>query len=114
MSVSVTFDTSGFRKWTGGLPPIFERALGNTISRMTALIERGGKLRAPVDTSRLRNSIASTRSMDEGEVRTHVHYAVYVHDGTRYMNPRPFLYDAATDAEGDLDAILDEELRAVE
>lgn len=53
----------------------------------------------PVDTGRLRASIGvSQRRASNGGVMavvgTNVEYALYVHEGTRYMVGRPFLRDA--------------------
>lgn len=52
----------------------------------------------PVDSGRLRSSIRFYITRDEigilGVVGTDVEYAVFVHDGTRFMPARPFLRDA--------------------
>lgn len=61
-------------------------------------VERDAKIKVPVDTGRLRSSIA-TRLTAEGdsryvEVGTNVKYAPYVEYGTSKQPAQPFLYPA--------------------
>jgi len=63
------------------------------------LVERHAKLNAPVDTGRLRNSIAtrlsdSSENNISAEVGTNVQYAKSVEYGTSKMNAQPYLYPA--------------------
>lgn len=57
-----------------------------------------------IDTGRLRASITAQPIRKGGvpgaRVGTSVEYALYVHDGTRYMIPNPFLRDALPAARG--------------
>jgi HK97 gp10 family phage protein len=69
-------------------------------------IEASAKRKAPVDTGRLRSSI-STAFFEVPydpflavRVGTDVEYAIYVHDGTRYVGPRPFLEEALREVVG--------------
>lgn len=55
------------------------------------------KRRTPVDTTALRNS--ETAESDERSLTLkagggEVDYAIYVHQGTRFVGPRPFMRDA--------------------
>lgn len=57
------------------------------------------KVYAPVDTGRLRSSIAIQGKGTDGngsfvDVGTRVKYAAFVEFGTRYMNPQPFMRPA--------------------
>ncbi len=57
-------------------------------------VERFAKQITPVDTGQLRGSIgvSSLFGKDIGSVvATNKNYAVYVHEGTRYMRARPFM-----------------------
>jgi HK97 gp10 family phage protein len=79
--------------------------LRGEINKIALLVERYGKQLAPVGTpestgikgykgGRLRASIHTKPAMLsslEAVVKTGVHYAIYVHEGTRYMRARPFL-----------------------
>lgn len=47
-----------------------------------------------VDTGRLKGSITHTSSANEVIVGTNVEYAIYVHEGTRKMEPNRFLKNA--------------------
>lgn len=73
------------------LPP----GLQGAMQKATLVVEREAKIRAPVDTGRLRASIASeVRAIGggvQGIVGSVVEYAPYVELGTKYMRPRPYL-----------------------
>jgi HK97 gp10 family phage protein len=69
------------------------------VAKVALTIEAGGKMRAPIDTGHLRNSIqARPVGSATWEVVAQAHYAVYVEMGTRYMRARPFLGPAVEDA----------------
>lgn len=59
-------------------------------------VEREAKLVTPVDTGRLRNSIATSLGIGgiSAIVQTNVFYAIFVHEGTRFMKGRPFMQQA--------------------
>lgn len=72
-------------------------------------VERFGKQLSPVDTGRMRASIQTFQAMGsslEAKVATTlsalpkygVSYAIFVHEGTRYMRARPFLERGAKSA----------------
>lgn len=71
--------------------------IGQHLARIAVLVESAAKARCPVDTGRLRSSITWRIEVDaQGVVAivgTNVEYAIYVHEGTRYMNGRPFLVE---------------------
>ena len=60
---------------------------------------KSGYYKPAIDSGILRSSITSevvyaSRGRVHGEVGTVVHYGIYVHEGTYFMQPRPFLTDA--------------------
>lgn len=55
------------------------------------------KLLAPVDTGRLRNSIAHAVEGDAAYIGTNVEYAAYVEMGTSRAKAQPYLKPAATE-----------------
>lgn len=66
------------------------------VKRAALNVQTGAKKRTPVDTGRLRNSIA-TEELDEGtaaQVGTNVEYAEHVHFGARGRPEVPFLFNA--------------------
>lgn len=73
-------------------------AVGQAMMRHGQKVLNRARTLCPVDTGRLRGSLAMEVGRDNDEVvvrvGTNVEYARYVHDGTRYMEPRPFLDDA--------------------
>lgn len=93
--------------------PEYERQVGDILLRklnnVGLLIEASAAVRSPVDTGNLRRSIASQSPTllpggagAEVKVIAKAEYAVYVHQGTRYMRARPFLRNAAEEIVGRL------------
>lgn len=81
--------------------------LGKYLGGVAARVETAAKGRCPVDTGRLRSSINWRVELHEGElcgvVATSADYARFVHDGTKYVDARPFLVDglrAVTGSDG--------------
>lgn len=71
--------------------------VGRHLARIAVRVESAAKARCPVDTGRLRSSITWRIEVDSkgvvAIVGTSVSYAIYVHEGTRYMSGRPFLLE---------------------
>jgi HK97 gp10 family phage protein len=95
--ISINVDSDMVRMWISELPGVINAAIQRTIYKVTLLVERLGKQKSPVDTGRLRASISSDIHPMNATVSTHTNYAIYVHDGTRYMRGRPFMRQAADD-----------------
>ena len=73
-----------------------EAAVKRELMRSALAIQAGAKQRAPVDSGRLKNSIA-TEARDGGMTQvigTNVEYAPHVEFGTRFMSARPYLFPA--------------------
>lgn len=77
------------------------KAIATALEEMGLAAERFAKLKCPVDTGRLRNSITHAIEMHllsgEAYVGTNVEYAQYVELGTSRRAARPFLRPAAED-----------------
>lgn len=58
------------------------------------IVEAEAKVRAPVDTGQLRNSISYEVGESEAKIGTIVDYAVYVEYGTSRQRPQPYLRPA--------------------
>lgn len=75
-----------------------EGATGQYLVRKSQQVVNQARSRCPVDTGNLRGSITYEIARDgdglSARVGTNVPYAIYVHEGTRYMAPRPFLREA--------------------
>lgn len=78
---------------TSSSGPVVEKV--GQVTRQTA---NAARVFCPVDTGLLRASIDETVSVEGwkvvGRVSAETKYAVFVHQGTRYMRARPFLVDA--------------------
>jgi len=88
-------------------------ALKRAIRKSALLVERYSKMRSPVDTGRLRSSIRTTINELTATVNPTVDYAIYVHDGTRYMTGRPFMRLGAEDAEDKIRAVFNREIKGI-
>lgn len=69
-------------------------------------IEGEVRRRTPVDTGRLRSSIAHEADENEVVVGTNVHYAKYVELGTRRQNAQPYLVPGVVSAKPAIKRIL--------
>jgi HK97 gp10 family phage protein len=72
------------------------RTVQREVMRSALKVQAGAKVRCPVDTGRLRNSIA-VEIQDEGLsalVGTNVEYAPFVEFGTSRQRPQPYLFPA--------------------
>jgi len=75
-------------------PTLMAKNLDKAIKASTLLIERQSKINTPVRTGFLRSSHKTSFSPLRGVLEPMANYAVYVHEGTRYMKARPFLKEA--------------------
>lgn len=90
MDISITLDTYGIERSLGEID--LTKFLGFTVPKIALKIERESKLVTPVRTGRLRSSIHTTiLSPTSAVIGPDVNYAVYVHEGTKYMSARPFM-----------------------
>lgn len=87
-------------------PRLMSKELGNAIKKATFLVDARSKINTPVDTGRLR---ASHRTMFQGVgqqfagiVQPVANYAMFVHEGTKFMQGRPFLRTALEDSENEI------------
>lgn len=110
INVSVKVDTSKLDKYMGQLPPKIVSAISIAIRKSAFLVEREAKQEAPVDTGRLRASIYTDITPNVATISPYVNYAIYVHEGTRYIRANPFLNRASKNAEGGIQDFFDQEI----
>lgn len=82
------------------------RELGIAIKKATFLVDAKSKINTPVLTGRLRSShrtfFAGFGSSFAGTVEPTANYAIFVHEGTKFMQGRPFLRNALEDSEDEI------------
>lgn len=86
MATHVVFESDWHRHIGGEVSDLLER--------LGAEITADAKIACPVETGRLRDSLDYEVRGATLNVGTNVDYAVYVEEGTRYMNAEPFLRPA--------------------
>lgn len=79
-----------------------EKAIQEGIERFAFGIERYSKIRSPIDTGRLRASITTDIGNLRARIAPHVDYALFVHEGTKFMRSRPFMELGLGDAKTQL------------
>lgn len=73
--------------------------INNAIKKSVFAVWQETRIKSPVKTGLMRASIRTKEYELKGEVGVGVKYAIYVHEGTRYMKGRPFLADAVRSME---------------
>ena len=94
---------------------MFLNALPGAVTRALEAIgqqaEGYAKMKCPVDTGNLRNSITHATLGHTEYIGTNVYYAPYVEMGTYKMDARPFLKPAATEHSSEYKAIAKQYLQ---
>lgn len=93
------------------MPTSIGRHLAVAIKKSAFLVERHAKIFTPVDTGRLRGSIAADIHPMKATIEPHTNYAIYVHEGTRFMVGRPFMTKGKTAAMPEIRRIFKNELK---
>lgn len=95
-------------------PEIIGPFLRDASMRTALLLEGASKKFSPVDTGRLRASIATSLGvMDKGLtsiVSTNVYYAVFVHEGTKYIKKNRFMQKAVDQSESEIGKIYQDQI----
>jgi len=95
IKVEITPNIDTLVKKFAGCEQLLVSKLKEGVYGYALLVERGSKIFTPVDTGRLRASIGTSMGILAGGlsavIAPHVTYAVYVHQGTRYMAGRAFM-----------------------
>lgn len=90
MGIALTIKVNKF----GQGSDLMRKAIGVAFARSGQTILNDMKARTPVDTGLLRSSETVATSETELRFAARTDYAVYVHEGTRYMPGRPFMREA--------------------
>lgn len=84
-------------------PALMAKELDKAIAKSIFAIQGSSMVNTPVDTGRLRASHQTLFAPLRGILDVTAGYALFVHEGTRYMKSRPFLLDAVNTHEKDVD-----------
>ena len=114
--MNITLDilsASKFRRALQNAPDIVVRETNRAIRMAFGILSRHVAPRVPVDTGNLRRGtiLALTNpilGVLRGEAIINVDYASAVHEGTKFMRPRPFLVEGADAGARDLDNVFKE------
>lgn len=102
------------RKAFAAFPEIVGPHLRNASMKSAFVIEGNAKKLSPVDTGRMRASIATSLGIkDKGItsiVQTNVKYAIYVHEGTKYQKAQPFMKRGADQSRSKIGDIYESEI----
>lgn len=117
MAVQVTLhvDAQAVLEKFGSMSGEIEKAVDIALNKGALLVEGTAKRLAPVDTGRLRSSIITRvdqKAISRSILPT-VKYAIFVHEGTRFMQGRPFLYNAKIAEEENIRELFSNEINKV-
>ena len=91
-------------------PTIVPSYINTAIKKSILFVQGNSQTRTPVDTGRLRGSYDFKFGNLYGETGPNTNYAIYVHEGTRYMPSRPFLQQALNSSRGAINKWFEQEL----
>lgn len=116
-NIKITIDSAQFARYLAGLPGKVDKGIQRGVYRGALLIEREAKklisrgyFKHP--TGRLMNSISVDLYPLSAEISPHVYYAEFVHDGTRYIRPHPFMTDTAQNFESQVHDLIEESIQS--
>lgn len=87
--------------------------LNNAIRKSIFTIQRESMEHTPVDTGRLRASHTTLFENLKGQVEPTAFYAIFVHEGTKFMKGRPFLLNAVKTKQEEVQKFFDDAVRDV-
>jgi len=113
MKINITSNIPIVSKKLMAKPALINSALKRAIRKSALLVERYSKMRSPVDTGRLRSSIRTRIDNFVATVNPTVDYAVFIHDGTKYMKARPFMTQGVEDATTEIRSVFNREIKGI-
>ena len=101
-------------KWYGKkILKEYEQANERALTAAAIYVQGDAKLRCPVQTGRLRNSITYKVKRDEAIIGTVVEYSPYIEFGTVKMKPKPYLRPALDENKNEIRSIFKREFSKV-
>lgn len=96
------------------MPEKVKQSIGEALAKSAFTIERYAKMEAPVDTGRLRSAIITemtpSRYPTRATITPFVNYAIFVHEGTRFIRANPFMERAKQRGESEVQQFFSDAL----
>jgi len=108
--IQITHNIDDIRKGLKKNPKKISFHLAIAIRKSAFIVERFTKKNAPVDTGRLRGSISSSILPLIATVSPKVNYAIFVHEGTRFITGNPFMTKGARAAQAPIIRVFNKEI----
>ena len=89
-------------------PTVIQDEADKAIKKTLIMVEAAAKPLTPIDTDRLRSSYQSQFGKFSGLLKVATDYAVFVHEGTYKMKPRPFLQQGIEQQQGQIEGLWKE------
>lgn len=117
MEIKVTIDSKAYEKFLKSGDANVEKGLSRGILMAAFLIEREAKILTKSGyfkhpTGRLSNSITKTINPIRAEIGPHVNYAIYVHEGTKFIRARPFMTETEQSTHDEVNRIIEKEIES--
>lgn len=105
-------DLKGLNKYLKKISDKTPEVTESIVKQAAYKVESNAKRNCPVDTGRLRGSIATKLEGLEAEVGTNVEYATFIEYGTVKQAAQPFMTPARQSVENELNKIIAKEVMA--
>lgn len=110
IGLTIKIDADKAKDFFGRLPKEVAKAIDIGLQKAAFIIEGRAKELSPVDTGRMRGSIITSLVPLQATVAPYTNYAVYVHEGTKFMKGRPFMTEAARQKENEVIGLINDEI----
>lgn len=94
-------------------PQAMKREMDRALKKSAFQLQRQSQINTPVLTGRLRASHQTTYGPGWAKISPTANYAIFVHEGTRYMPGRPFLEEAVESETQQIDDYFTEAVKNV-
>lgn len=112
VEINMSVDLGDTGKYLDRMPEKIKRSIGDALAKSAFLVERNAKMNAPVDTGRLRSSIITELTPSiyptMAKITPFVNYAIFVHEGTRFIKANPFMTRAKDQSQGEVEKFFDD------
>ena len=111
MSANIEVEIQGLKEMKAAFkksPETFVRIFDKAVKAASFVLLGASRQWTPVDTDFLRGTMDTTFDVLVGKIESQAPYDIYVHEGTKKMQARPFYDQGIEQAQGEVDDIFDE------